>query len=110
MRLVYEEDPSAKLFVGYALRPPLRARVPDAPAHRPICSRLWPIQQRRLYHQVTLQDYTSLASFCSSVRAQPSVRTFVTQLSLRMDDACNLREPSGALRDSYESGPDADVD
>ncbi|BGP42670.1 hypothetical protein JCM10449v2_006682 [Rhodotorula kratochvilovae] len=77
----------------------------DEPAHRPICRRLYPIQQKYLYRRVRLDSYEALGSFCFVVRTVPVVRKHVVELELDMYVASN-----GVSKDGLEHTPSIDDD
>ncbi|BGP50850.1 hypothetical protein JCM10450v2_006776 [Rhodotorula kratochvilovae] len=72
----------------------------DEPVHRPICRRLYPIQQKYLYRRVRLDSYEALGSFCFAMRTVPVVRKHVVELELRMEGASNY-----ASNDAHEYTP-----
>ncbi|BGP42692.1 hypothetical protein JCM10450v2_006799 [Rhodotorula kratochvilovae] len=71
-----------------------------APSSKPICRRLYPIQQKHLYRRVRLDSYEALGSFCFAVRTVPVVRKHVVDLELRMEGAWNY-----ASNDTHEYTP-----
>ncbi|BGP42683.1 hypothetical protein JCM10449v2_006695 [Rhodotorula kratochvilovae] len=72
-----------------------RLAYQDEPVHKPICRRLYPIQQKYLYRRVRLDSYEALGSFCFAVRTVPVVRKHVVELDLRMTGEKNCVSKDG---------------
>ncbi|KPV72012.1 uncharacterized protein RHOBADRAFT_56149 [Rhodotorula graminis WP1] len=48
----------------------------------PICRRLYPFQQKRLYERITIRSYPALASLCATVHNSDFIGTLVISLQL----------------------------
>ncbi|BGP50900.1 hypothetical protein JCM10450v2_006826 [Rhodotorula kratochvilovae] len=57
-----------------------RLAYEDEPAHRPICRRLHPIQQKHLYRRVHLSSLDQLKTFCQVVERHSVIRRAVGRL------------------------------